>query len=93
MNNQTMKNGGVTLEHHPYQFNHAYEDHYRNDDERFFFWGPFAGGLLGGFIGGALSPGFYGGYGGYGYGGYPPYYRPPYYYGGYYGRPPYGGYW
>lgn len=85
-------NGGVRLEHYPYQYHHHVDD-YRNDDERFFL-GPFAGGLIGGFIGGALSPGFYGGYG---YGGYPyygpPYYGPPYYGGGYYKRPPFGGFW
>ncbi|MBA2174676.1 hypothetical protein H0266_07095 [Halobacillus locisalis] len=83
------------MNHFPYQQPYPYEDGFREDDERFFF-GPFAGGLLGGFLGGAIAPGLYGG-GGF-YGPRPPYYRPPYYGGyygggGYYGRPPYGGFW
>ncbi|MCP3032388.1 hypothetical protein LF817_13755 [Halobacillus sp. A1] len=78
-----------------YGMNDEYRNPYHEEDERFFFGGPFVGGLLGGFIGSALPPliygGFGGGYGG-GYGGYygPQYYGPP-------GRPgpypPYGYYW
>ncbi len=52
---------------------------------RYFFGGPFIGGLAGGLVGSALFrprpyP-YYGGYGGYGY--------PPYYGGGYYPYPYY----
>jgi hypothetical protein len=85
------------LDQYPYHYPYANYDEFRDEEERFFFLGPFAGGLLGGFLGGAIAPGLYGGFGGYGGyggygGGYPPYNRPPYY-GGYYGRPPYGGFW
>ncbi|ARI78215.1 hypothetical protein [Halobacillus mangrovi] len=80
------------MEQYPYQYPYANFDDFRDEDERFFFLGPFAGGLLGGFLGGAIAPGLYGGFGG-GYGPGPYYYNRPPYYGGYYGRPPYGGFW
>lgn len=77
------------MNQYPYAYPYGIEEDFRNEEERFFFFGPFAGGLLGGFLGGALAPGLYGGFGGGGYGYPPPYYgRPPYYGGGgYYGRP------
>ncbi|REJ06945.1 hypothetical protein [Halobacillus trueperi] len=79
------------MNHYQYYYNpYQVDEDFRDEDERFFFLGPFAGGLLGGFIGGALAPNFYGGYG-------PPPPPPPYYGGpGPYGynRPPYyGGPW
>lgn len=83
------------MEYFPYHEPYQFDDDFRDEEERFFFLGPFAGGLLGGFLGGAIAPGLYGGFGG-GYGGYPPPYydRPPYYYQGYHGDPgPYGGFW